>query len=209
MPRWCALMICRRKYSASIAIGIASLLFIFLISLNTWEKLGLPNSLHKTYEARAELLTLLAAGCVVLAFITDRYSDKYHSKPALILTGTVGFAAALHFLTATDYFILALVLLPMFAAGIMITSPLPCPKSSEDRLTWVFCIIGLLGLSLLSLTTKPKPRWDVHVRGVESWSGSPAAGRWPLIARRCGSGFLPPLSGWPDQRGSCRPAPAP
>ena len=146
-------MICRRKYSASIAIGIASLLFIFLISLNTWEKLGLPNSLHKTYEARAELLTLLAAGCVVLAFITDRYSDKYHSKPALILTGTVGFAAALHFLTATDYFILALVLLPMFAAGIMITSPLPCPKSSEDRLTWVFCIIGLLGLSLLSLTT--------------------------------------------------------
>ena len=60
-----------------------------------------------------------------------------------------------------------------------------------------------------NLDPKPKPRWDVHVRGVESWSGSPAAGRWPLIARRCGSGVLPPLSGWPDQRGSCRPAPAP
>ncbi len=31
---------------------------------------------------------------------------------------------------------------------------------------------------------KPKPRWDVHLAGVESWSGSRGAGRRPLIARR-------------------------
>ena len=58
-------------------------------------------------------------------------------------------------------------------------------------------------------SSKPKPRWDVHFRGVEGWSGSRGAGRRPLIARRCGSGVSPPLSGWPDQRGSCRPVPAP
>ena len=86
---------------------------------------------------------------------------------------------------------------------------LPTPRKCTSHLGFSLGLCVDCGAPPILDTTKPKPRWDVHFRGVESWSGSRAAGCRPLIARRCGSGVLPLLSGWPDQRGSCQPAPAP
>ena len=42
--------------------------------------------------------------------------------------------------------------------------------------------------SFANLTTKPKPRWDVHLPEVGGRAGSLAGGIRPLIAGPCGSG---------------------
>ena len=47
--------------------------------------------------------------------------------------------------------------------------------------------LAVCQIRAMVIWTKLKPRWDVHFRGVESQCGSRAGGRWPLIARRCGS----------------------
>ena len=58
-------------------------------------------------------------------------------------------------------------------------------------------------------TTKPKPRWDVHLPGAGNRGGSLAGVFRPLIAGPSGSAVSPRLSGWTARPGICRPSPAP
>ena len=61
----------------------------------------------------------------------------------------------------------------------------------------------------LPRSTKPKPRWDVHLPGVGNRGGSLAGVFRPLIAGPSGSAVSPRLSGWTARPGICRPSPAP
>ena len=138
-----------RNFTASISLLLVTMTFFFLTSLNVWEKFNLPVQLKDAHTNRAELLTLLAASCAILALIADRYLDKYHRGPAFVLSVTVGCTAALHYLTAKDYYVLALILLPLIAVGTMLSGSWRRPINSEERLTWIF-----------------RPLWDWHLRCI-------------------------------------------
>ena len=79
--------------------------------------------------------------------------------------------------------------------------------SSSALLTGAFRAIGLKAEQFM--TTKPKPRWDVHLPGNGNRVGSLAGVLWPLIAGPSGSAVSPHPSGWPVRLGSCRPSPEP
>ena len=63
--------------------------------------------------------------------------------------------------------------------------------------------------NLRAESTKPKPRWDVHLPEARNRAGSLAGVLRPLTAVPFGSGASPRLSGWSVRPGSCRPFPAP
>ena len=58
---------------------------------------------------------------------------------------------------------------------------------SQDKDLWLRTMAEKeLGISFEE-TTKPKPRWDVHLREGGNWAGSPPGGPRLLIAGRSGS----------------------
>ena len=82
------------------------------------------------------------------------------------------------------------------------------PELWEGNIPWVVPseLTELSGRYLE--TTKPKPRWDVHLPGAGNRGGSLAGVFRPLIAGPSGSAVSPRLSGWTARPGICRPSPA-
>ena len=62
---------------------------------------------------------------------------------------------------------------------------------------------------LIWFSTKPKPRWDVHLPGVVNQAGSLTGLPRPLTGGSSGSAVSPLLSGGSILPGTGRPSPAP
>ena len=58
-------------------------------------------------------------------------------------------------------------------------------------------------------SSKPKPRWDVHLTEAGNRAGRLYGMPRLLIAGLSGTAVSPRLCGWPVRQGICRPSPAP